>query len=170
MRQSSEPNARQLFNQCLRPPVVTHSLYGTTVEIANDDDSAYPEQPEADLEALLGQKSKLLGAKLNVLAAEIHDRLFFWDRNLTRIRENQDHANDSLSRLARLTNYQLREPRDLAPFYQQRFRLEQERRDQDVNCWRDLVPVIRDFLYVWEAHEQARARSIFLKHAGSGTT
>ena len=33
--------------------------------------------------------------------------------------------------------------------------------------WRDVVLVMRDFLETWEAHEQAKNRSIFLQHAGS---
>jgi hypothetical protein len=45
--------------------------------------------------------------------------------------------------------------------------LEAQRRDQDVQCWRDVVLVMRDFLDTWDAHEQAKDRSIFLNHAGA---
>ena len=43
--------------------------------------------------------------------------------------------------------------------------LEKERRTEDVECWRDVVMVMRDFLVVWEAHEQAKTKAIFLEHA-----
>ena len=48
-------------------------------------------------------------------------------------------------------------------------RLESQRRDEDVQCWRDIVMVMRDFLVAWEAHEQAKNRSIFINHAGAGS-
>ena len=76
-------------------------------------------------------------------------------------------AEDHLDRLDRLARYHLREHREKSALYQQMFNLGAERRAQDVDCWRDVVHVMRDFLYAWEAHETAKSRAILLQ--GEGT-
>jgi hypothetical protein len=136
-------------------------------EPSNADDDA---SGNDDLENLIGLKSRILQTKLQVLAAEIGQRWFLRQQNQTLIRDEEERVNQEQVRLSRQVNYQLREPRDLAAFQQQRFRLDQEQRDQETACWKDIVPVLRDFLEVWEAHEQAKARAMFLNHAGSGIT
>src|SRR5438132_1342438 len=73
-------------------------------------------------------------------------------------------ASAMLVDLDRRSNYLARQHKEKAPFYGQLFKLEQERRLQDVECWRDVVLVLRDFLDAWEAHEQAKAKAVFLDH------
>lgn len=121
------------------------------------------------LESLLHNKTRILRTKLEVFGREITDRFGLREQNLQRIADNAGRVDESLRRTARLATYQLRSPREVEPFYRQQFQLELERRSQDTDCWRDIVPVIRDFLEVWEALEQAKSRAIFLNHAGSGT-
>ena len=60
-------------------------------------------------------------------------------------------------------NYHLREHREKGTFYQKVFDLERERRDQDTDCWRDIVLVLRDFLTFWDEYERAKARGAFLQ-------
>lgn len=121
------------------------------------------------LDQLLGQKTELLRTKLEVFGAEIRDRFRLRERNSECIQTERERAGADLNRVNLLVGYDLREPRDLAPFHQQLAQLDQEHRRQNTDCWADIVPVVRDFLEVWEALEQARARACFLHHAGTGT-
>ena len=120
------------------------------------------------LDQLLGQKAALLRTKLNVLGAELRDRFRFREQNLSGLAGESERLDADVERVSRLVRYDLREPRDLSPFVQQRAQLDQELRRQTTACWTDIVPVVRDFLEVWEALEQSRARSLFLHHARPG--
>jgi hypothetical protein len=138
--------------------------------VAETQDNTPTATGNDDLENLIGLKSHILKTKLEVLATEIAQRWFLRQQNQALIGDEGERVNREQARLSRQVNYQLREPRDLTAFQQQRFRLDQEQRDQETACWKDIVPVLRDFLEVWEAHEQAKARAMFLNHAGSGIT
>jgi len=118
------------------------------------------------LDQLLGVKSRVLRTKLEVLSSEMAERLRIWDRNLERIDADKERVTVVMERISRLAEYRLRDHREKSELYEEIFGLETERRSQDVECWRDIVMVMRDFLAVWEAHEQAKARAIFLDHAG----
>lgn len=127
-------------------------------------------EPGADgLEDLLHQKSGILTKKLDILAAEMRWRLHTTARNLAGLEQDTTRLQDMLTSLDTATHYHLREHRDKAPVYQQLFEVENRKRAENVECWRDLVMVMRDFLAVWEAHEQSRSRAIFLNHVGTGT-
>ena len=126
-------------------------------------------EPGSPLDHLLHSKSRILRSKLEVLATEIQARLAVWDRNLTRINDDMSTAEGLLSRLAHLTRYRLNDPREQTRLQEAAFHLESQRRSEDVECWRDVVNVMRDFLEVWEAHEQAKTRAIFLNHVGPTT-
>ena len=121
------------------------------------------------LDQLLGGKSRILRTKLDVLALEMSERFRIWDRNLERIDRDKERVTEIAERISRLANYHLRDHREKSELYEELANLETERRSQDVECWRDIVMVMRDFLGVWEAHEQAKARAIFLDYAGPGT-
>ena len=125
------------------------------------------EDASAPLDNLLHSKSRILRGKLEVLASEICTRLNMWDRNLARIDSDKSNVEKSLDQVVRLARYHLREQRDITRLEDSNLRLESQRRDEDVQCWRDVVMVMRDFLETWESHEQAKTRSIFFNHAGS---
>ena len=118
------------------------------------------------LEELLHLRSHILETKLKVLAAELIERFQLRDQNVARVETEQERVIEAMPQLARQARYHLREPRDNAAFYQQAFRLDEERRSQQVGCWQDVARVMRDFLDVWEAHQQATVRGRFLQHAG----
>ena len=120
----------------------------------------------APLEDLLSQKSHILQVKLEVLAAEISERFRLRVKNLERIAEDKDTAVRMMERLTRDSLYRLREHKEKQPFYSILFGLEKNIREEEVECWRDVVEVMRDLLVVWEAHEQAQARSAFMQSAG----
>jgi hypothetical protein len=120
------------------------------------------------LDDLLHSKSRILRTKLEVLASEIHTRLNMWDRNLDRIDTDKQTVDELLGQCTRLARYHLRQQQDVSRLQESVLRLESQRREEDVQCWRDVVMVMRDFLEIWEAHEQARNRSIFINHVGTG--
>ena len=118
------------------------------------------------LEELLHLRSHILETKLKVLATELLERFELRDQNVARVEAEKERVIEVMPKLARQARYHLREPRDNALFYQQAFRLDEERRSQQVGCWQDVARVMRDFLDVWEAHQQAAVRGRFLQHAG----
>jgi hypothetical protein len=124
---------------------------------------------DAGLQDLVQQKSRILSRKLDILAAEIAWRLHIAGRNLHSLQEDKQRLGEMLNRLDRAALYHLREHQEKGPLYRALFALESETRAQHVECWRDVAMVMRDFLYAWEAHEQARSRAIFIDHVGTGT-
>lgn len=131
------------------------------------DLSQSPEPDALALDHLLHSKSRILRSKLEVLASEIYARLTMWNRNLSRIDDDKAQVEDLLQQFTDLARYHLRDQRDVGRLRDSALKLESQRRDEDVQCWRDVVLVMRDFLDTWEAHEQAKNRSIFLNHAGA---
>jgi hypothetical protein len=118
------------------------------------------------LEELLHLRSHILETKLKVLAAGLLERFDLRDRNVVKVDTEKQRVIEVMPQLARQARYHLREPRDNATFYQQAFRLDEEGRSQQVGCWQDVARVMRDFLDVWEAHQQAAVRGRFLQNAG----
>jgi hypothetical protein len=121
------------------------------------------------LDHLLHSKSRILRTKLEVLASEIQARFAMWDRNLERISNEKEQVEALLNQSTRLTRYHLREPNESTRLNESSLQLDSQRRQEDIQCWRDVVQVMRDFLDTWEAHEQAKSRSIFIHNAGAGT-
>ena len=119
------------------------------------------------LDHLFHSKSRILRTKLEVLASEIQARFAIWDRNLDRLNDDKINVELQLGESTRLARYHLREPNEATRFREASLQLDSQRRDQDIQCWRDVVQVMRDFLNNWEVHEQAKNRSVFLNHAGS---
>jgi hypothetical protein len=118
------------------------------------------------LDDLLHQKSHIFASKLEVLAAAMIVRVQLLRENNTRIDTDKKVTEYMLAKVNRQALYDLKEHRERTVFYQTLCRLEEERRSQAVECWRDVVMVLRDFLVVWEAHEQSQARAIFLENVG----
>lgn len=123
---------------------------------------------DSALEQLIHGKSDILGRKLDILAAEIWWRLSIGTQNLKHLADDQERVSDMLGRLDRDANYRLRDHQEKGVLYRRLFEIESEKRSEHVECWRDIVMVMRDFLEVWEAHEQSRQRSMFLENVGTG--
>jgi hypothetical protein len=120
------------------------------------------------LDLLLHSKSRILRTKLDVLATEIVARLGIWNRNLERIHGEKAGVEELLDQSTRLARYHLRDQRDVGRLRGDALKLDTQQREEDVQCWKDVVLVMRDFLTAWESHEQAKSRAIFINHAGSG--
>jgi hypothetical protein len=157
--------SRNLFNAVVLVRFMYEQTYSSgSTEIANPSEAG----ENLALDNLLHSKSRILRTKLEVLAAEVHARLTMWDRNLSRIDGEKQGVEQLLDQFTGLARYHLRDQKDLARLRESGSRLESERREEDVQCWRDVVMVMRDFLEIWEAHEQAKNRSIFINHVGTG--
>jgi hypothetical protein len=121
------------------------------------------------LDNLLQSKPRILRTKLEVLASEIQARFAMWDRNLERIDGDKGKVESLVNESARLARYHLREPNEATRLRESSLQLDSQQRQEDIQCWRDTVQVMRDFLNAWEVHEQAKARSNFINHAGDRT-
>lgn len=118
-----------------------------------------PNKPEGNLEVMLHQPVDILRTKLEILASQIVERIHLRKENLHRIGNDERRVYDMLRKLV----YRVLDARALSPFYEQIFSLAKERREQDVECWRDVTQVLRDFLYIFGAFEEARSQSELFK-------
>jgi hypothetical protein len=114
------------------------------------------------LEKLFDGRTSVLKTKLDVFASEVFIRLRIRSENLLRISQDQERVGSILERLTVQANYNTREHKEKALFYELTFELDRQKREEDVECWRDVVQVMKDFLIVWEALEHAKSRSMFL--------
>lgn len=134
-----------------------------------DQDDRKPEHddmPKGDsLEQLIHQNSRILNKKLEIISSEIWWRLRIASQNLDSVDRDKALVRQMLQRLDSAALYQIREHQDKTILYRKLFDLQTEARSEQVQCWRDVATVMRDFLYVWEALEHARARARFIENA-----
>ena len=121
------------------------------------------------LEEIINSPSRILNKKLEILSAEIWWRLHLASKNLSDLDANKSNLQEMLNKLDRSAIYHLREHQEKGIFYRKLFDIETEKRSQQVECWRDVVMVMKDFLFFWEAHEKAQSRAVFINHAGPRT-
>ena len=108
---------------------------------------------------LLTQRSQILQTKLGVLSVQVLERLKLRSANLAAILdEEQELANRILNREALDVNSP-----SLDGLRQQKHFILQEKRSQDVDCWRDLSHTLRDLLSTWEDLEQSKIRDKLLQ-------
>lgn len=119
----------------------------------------------SSIDNLIHRKGRLFRTKMEVLAFEIVQRLCIKSTNLESLDAQQTGLIERLRSLDRQAQYHLRDHQEKRTFYEAMVKLEQERRSQHVECWRDVVMVMRDLLEVWESHENAKVRSQFINHA-----
>jgi|ERR1043166_7871390 hypothetical protein len=116
------------------------------------------------LDDLIHANTRILRTKLEVLTAVVQERLKVRRQNIDRIASDQDKVTEIIGRISAAANYHLREHKEKGGLYKAVFELTRERRDQDTECWRDIVLVLRDFLTFWDYYERAKARGAFLEN------
>lgn len=121
------------------------------------------------LDDLVHSRGRILGRKLDVLSAEIWWRLYLASGNLARLNDDREQLSHMFDRLDRQANYGLREHSEKGILYRKLMDLRTEERSQRVECWKDVVQVMRDFLETWDAHEQAQGRARFIHDVGTRT-
>jgi hypothetical protein len=120
-------------------------------------------QGDRTLDDLIHSNTRILRTKVDAVATAIGERLKIRRENIGRITEDQYKLTDLLQHISVAANYHLREHKEKSGLYQKAFDLTRERRDQDTECWRDVVIVLRDFLTFWDEYERAKARGAFLE-------
>jgi hypothetical protein len=120
-------------------------------------------QGDRTLDDLIHSNTRILRTNVEAVASAIGERLKIRRDNIGRIADDKDKLSEMLQKISVGANYHLRDHREKGPFYQRMFDLERERRDQDTDCWRDIVLVLRDFLTFWDEYERAKARGAFLE-------
>jgi len=150
------------------PPVSLERYMNLSQPPGHSTLQSQDETADLSIDELVHQRTQILNEKLRVLGDSIEARLRLRRLNAERL------TYDSLT----LTNMLLefdpnygRRPEDpqlRQKLYGHHFDLRKEGRQQDVECWRDVVMVARDFLTAWESHEQARARAMFLQADDGG--
>lgn len=117
---------------------------------------------DQSIDRLLGEKHRILKVKLEVLASEIFQRLEIRKQNLDRLLNDELILSNVLLYFEPSSSRAPYRPAFPEKLYQEKLDLGKQRREQDVECWRDVVMVMRDFLSVWEAVELARSKASFL--------
>ena len=115
------------------------------------------------LDDLIHANTRILRTKVKAVAAAVHERLKIRRDNITRIADDRDKLTEIVQQISVAANYHLRDHKEKDRLYQRDFELNRERRDQDTQCWRDVVLVLRDFLTFWDEYERAKARGAFLE-------
>jgi len=115
------------------------------------------------LDDLIHSNTRILRTKVEAVSAAIQERLKIRKDNITRIADDRDRLTEIIKQINVAANYHLRDHKEKDRLYQRAFELTRERRDQDTQCWRDVVLVLRDFLTFWDYYERAKARGAFLE-------
>lgn len=133
---------------------------------------AQPQAPteikDESLDKFISQRSSILNSKLEILVQEIQARLAIKNKNSSSVDHDIEKVKDIMHELSPKANYinDSAEKDEFNKLKHTSLELEKERRDQDVSCWNDVVPVMRDLLNTWEAHQQSSARAQLLKKDG----
>lgn len=117
-----------------------------------------PEQSTDPISELFSQRSKILQTKLGILSAQVIERLTIRANNLNSLIEEESELSN------RILNREHRDAssHNLDNLRQQKHFILQEKRSQDVECWRDLSHTLRDLLRTWEELEQSKVRDQLL--------
>ena len=115
------------------------------------------------LDDLIHGNTRILRTKMEAVAAAMQERLKIRRDNITRIADDREKLTEIVQQISVAANYHLRDHKEKDRLYQRTFELTRERRDQDTQCWRDIVLVLRDFLTFWDEYERAKARGAFLE-------
>ena len=123
---------------------------------------------DESLDRFISQRSSILSSKLEILKQEILARFAIKKKNLNKIREDVEKINDNMQKLSPKAFYIIdsAEKNEFHKLNHKSLDMEKEKRDQTASCWNDVVPVMRDLLNTWEAHQQSSARAQLLKSDG----
>lgn len=133
-------------------------------EVAVINEKPYlPSSTDPALEAILSGRSEILQTQLSVAAVQIVERLRIRSQNLERILEEELQVG---SRLIPFEGKYLGQTPDLmgleSVLIGKQSELAKERRQQDTECWRDLIQVMRDLMSAWEGWSGQQAKQRFL--------
>lgn len=123
---------------------------------------------DESLDKFISHRSSILNSKLEILVKEIQARLAVKNKNTSSVEHDIEKVKDIMHDLSP-KGYYINDSTEKDEFHKLKhtsLELEKEKRDHDVSCWNDVVPVMRDLLNTWEAHQQSSARAQLLKSNG----
>jgi flagellin-specific chaperone FliS len=126
------------------------------------------ELKDESLDAFISQRSGILNSKLEIFMQEIQARLAIKNKNIGGVDHDMEKVKDIINELSPRAHY-INDSTEKDEFHKMKhtfLELGKEKRDQDTSCWNDIVPVIRDLLNTWEAHQQSSARAQLLANNG----
>ena len=108
-------------------------------------------------------RSEILQTRLSVSAVQIIERLKIRAKNLDKLLDEEIEIDNRLIPIESQSGNSRSDFMGLENLLLgKRFDISQERRKQDVECWRDLVNVMRDFLKTWEDLSGLEAKQRFM--------
>ena len=127
-----------------------------------------PEIKDESLDEFVGQRSKILKSKLDVLIQEILIRLGIKSNNFNKLETDLSKVHCEMSELSKRAYFHgdTTGKEEFEQLRQTELELEKEKRDQNVSCWNDVVKVMHEVLNTWEAHQQSAARAKLLSNQG----
>ena len=127
-----------------------------------------PEIKDESLDEFVGQRSKILKSKLDVLIQEILIRLGIKSNNFQKLETDLSKVHCEMSELSKRAYFHgdTTGKEKFEQLRQTELELKKEKRDQDVSCWNDVVKVMHEVLNTWEAHQQSSARAKLLSNQG----
>ncbi len=116
------------------------------------------------LEAILNGRTELAETRLAVTAVQIIERLRIRARNLKQLFDEELSIDNKLLQIqGQFPSGFNKDLFGIEAQMDQRVSLVQSaQRREDVECWRDLTNVMRDFLNAWESFSRNEARNRFL--------
>ena len=129
---------------------------------------AITEVKDESLDEFVGQRSKILKSKLDVLIQEILIRLGIKSNNIQKLETDLSRVHCEMSEFSNRACFHgdTTGKEEFEQLRQTELELEKEKRDQDVSCWSDVVKVMHEVLNTWEAHQQSTARAKLLSNQG----
>lgn len=119
-----------------------------------------------DVSGFVRQPTEILKLRLAALGAEAKARLSIHGDHAELTASECRSLDDEVVRVARLVDYGQLDPQQLSELQRHRADLQKERRKEDVECWRDLTALMKDFLDTWDSLERARGLALTMDHAG----
>ena len=116
------------------------------------------------VDQLIGQRRDILATKLDVLTAQLHERLDLWTKHTDSLDYDDCRLGTAIHTLyVQSGRYIQGADRRMTGLQKQGFDITEQRREQDVECWRDVAMLTRDLLGVWEAYQKAKAKAELIR-------
>lgn len=146
-------------------PFASYSKPGTDYILPSRQYAPDPDtQTGMSVDELIGHRKDILATKLDVLTAQMHERLDLRTKHTGSLDYDECRLGTAMRMVyVQSGRYIQGADRRMTGLQKQGFDLEEQRRKQDVECWRDVAMITRDFLGVWEAYEKAKAKAELMR-------
>lgn len=116
------------------------------------------------LKDFIHHRTKILEDKLGVLLFEMKEGLKLKDKIQSDLNDEIFKVGEKIHDLSSKANYNFSKLKEKGLFEEKIFELNREKREREIESWRNNVSIMRDFLEVWDEYEQARAKGRVLNN------